>query len=155
MKKTTKNISKKSTSKTRQAKKQKPSAKPKTMPSHADTDNPKRNRLLALSLVAIVIIVMLVFSFHAYGDYRFSEGKQEGSNEAMGIVIGAIAQEGYVSIDLGNNHTLVLVPAQAINLAQEKTILAIMDNVKKNGFVSLYEENETMYLVEVSPEDLQ
>jgi hypothetical protein len=98
----------------------------------------------------ILLFAILIFSayksFDYYSNNKFEQGREYGQAQAADYIVKSLEEVGYVTITIGNQ-TINLVPAESIQLAREQTILEIMNYIKKEGFVSLYDNETEVILV--------
>lgn len=144
------------------------------MAQHTETNGYKVATFL---LVGLLILAGIVFGIYSYANSKYNQGVAQGQQQVINQVLSA-AQQGSLTIPVGNNTTLSLVnpnlvvseivnsiqkngyitfnlqkgnmtvvDSSAIVYAQQQTILKIMDEVSKNGQVSLYNNQSKVTLV--------
>ena len=108
----------------------------------------KRFNFYKFTTLILIIVILLFVTYYILGSYsntKFNQGKLAGQNEAIDYIVTSLNTQGYVSLTI-NNQTLTLVPSALLQDTREKTILEILDYVKKEGYVTLY-NNETQLIL--------
>lgn len=97
----------------------------------------------------LVILIALFGAYYMLGSYsnsKFNQGRLVGQNEAVDYIVTSLNTQGYVTLTIGNE-SLSLVPSTSLQQSREQTILEIMNYIKKEGYVTLYNNETELVLV--------
>lgn len=107
-----------------------------------------------LGLLGILFLGLVVYGFTSYTDSRYQSGFLDGQNQTINVLLGTIANSGSVTIGLPEG-SVTLVPSQAIQVSQEQVILEILNRINSEGFVTLFNEDTQVTLVQAQTQETQ
>lgn len=104
-------------------------------------------KIATFVLLGLIVISVAFYFFVEYSNSKYTKGVLDGQENAVDIILKSIAKDGSININLPNNKSIILVPAQTVDYAKKATILQIMNTVSKDGYVSLYNNETELVLV--------
>lgn len=120
------------------------------MTEHKEKKRSEKNiyKITTFALVGVILLAFLAYGIAVFGNYKYVEGIRAGQNDVVNYVLENSVSKGEVSFELGDNQSLVLVPMQYVRAGQEQVILEIMKNVQEKGYITLYNNETEMVLVQ-------
>ena len=103
-------------------------------------------------LLAILLLAFIAYEIQFFGNQKYESGVVFGQQNAVGIILKTTAENDFVTIPVGESN-VTLVPAPLVQSAQEQTILTIMETVKQDGYVILYDNETEMVLIRAAPKE--
>lgn len=110
------------------------------------TKNLNYYKIATYSLLTVVILISAFFLLNYYGNAKINQGAILAQQAIGNTIFAELNEKGYITFNLGENESLTLVPSAYVQKAREETIIEIMDLVKKEGSITLY-NNETQLIL--------
>jgi hypothetical protein len=111
-------------------------------------------KIAFFAVLGILILALLFYGVSSYLSSTFNNGVQQGQINTFGALTQSVAQNGFVTLST-EEFNLTLVPQQSLLLAQEQVILTIMNEVRSQGYVVLFDNETQMALVQIDPAQLE
>jgi hypothetical protein len=102
-------------------------------------------------LLAILVVIGIGFIINSFTTGIYNNGVQDGRAETINIILSNVINSGSAEISIDANTSVILVPSQAIELAQqnvyEQTISQIAELAVTEGAVTITSNNQSLTLV--------
>lgn len=98
-------------------------------------------------LLGLIIISLMFFGLVKMNQNTYIKGVEFGQLNAVNIIVNEVNSKGSISINTSDS-ILTLVDSNLIDLAKEETLLEIVQEIKTNGAVSIYNQEEDLILIE-------
>jgi hypothetical protein len=97
-------------------------------------------------LVGVIVIFGIYYAISSYGNSKYESGVLDSQNQLVYYIVNSVAKNGFMTFALPEGN-MTVVDSNALAYTQQQTIMTIMKEVDKNGYVVLYNNQTQLVLV--------